>query len=93
MNWFNVELWEERQMTYGIGTIRVARTRWERDRLRKCRWHEHLDHLAGINCVTVIRSDRGEEICQISGYNYRKGMYLYSVDPETGDLVDELVRR
>ena len=93
MNWFNVELWEEVQLPYGTGTKRVKRTLWDRDRLRQCRWHEVLDHLAGINCVNVIQSDRGEEIAMLSGYNYRKGMYCYSVDPETGDLVDELVRR
>ena len=91
--YYNVEIWEEVQLPYGTGTRRVKRTLWDRDRLRQCRWNEKLDHVAGINLISVIQSERGEEIAQISGYNYRKGLYCYSVDPETGDLVDELVRR
>jgi len=88
---YHIDLWEERQMEYGIGIVRLCDIYWWPERIKKSvsNWRM-MEKLKGINGLHVIkRMDGSYYLNSISGYTYDKGMYLYMVHPD-GTLTREI---
>lgn len=87
---YHVDLWEEQQMQFGIGTVKVRDDYTTMDRIKEiCCNPESLKKLKGISGIHVIKTMDGRYyINQISGYNNVIGAYCYMVHPD-GKLTKE----
>lgn len=87
---YHVNLWEERRMQFGIGTVKDRDFCATMDRIHElCCNPESLKNIKGINGIHVIKTMDGRYyINQISGYNNVIGAYCYMVHPD-GKLTKE----